>query len=209
MLDMIDANELGDNALPGIVPATMDSQNEQNLDDEIAGLWAAHAQAKNAARATKDELRNIRAKLGEQLSEMKELLAQPGRGGQWSAFLREQCIPRATADRLVAHYEQSINPDANRPSEAFSEPTEEEIQKLVTAVWPKLRRTLRSRQSLLLFVDLLTSQFNSSGATDREILVLASSAATICPVSDGDYFAEPPSGSMLRPGSSQEVIPVS
>jgi hypothetical protein len=44
----------------------------------------------------------------------------PGRGGQWSGFLRDRGIPRATADRLAIRYQESLNPDANRISEAKS-----------------------------------------------------------------------------------------
>jgi hypothetical protein len=75
----------------------------------------------------------------------------------WSGFLREHNLPSATADRLVGRRPRSLIPDANRLSEPVSEPTEEEVQRLFVAVWPKLRRTLRSQQSVLLFVDLLTS----------------------------------------------------
>jgi len=171
-------------------PATAESQNEQTLGDEIASLWSAHTEAKNTARATRDELRVIRAKLGEHLHEMKGMLASPGCAGQWSGFLRKHNIPRATADRLVGYYEQSINPDANSVTEAISEPTEEEVQKLLTSVWPKLRRTLRSRQSLLLFIDLLTSHCESSEGGSREITVLAPALPTSCPASS-DSVAEP------------------
>jgi hypothetical protein len=190
MLDMIEVTK---NTIESVgtdfPPETMDSQNE--LGEAITNLWAAHANAKIAARATNEELRTLRAKLGERLHELKQVLAQPGRGGQWSSFLRKRGIPRATADRLVAHYEQSINPDANRPSEATSEATEKEVETLFTAMWPKLRRTVRSRQSVLLFIDLLTSHYESSEIGDREIAVLAPPLPTICPVSsDGDFFIE-------------------
>src|ERR1700685_3026324 len=80
-------------------PEAMDSQDE--LGEAITNLWVAHANAKIAARATNGELRALRAKLGEQLSRMKQTLAKPGRGGQWSSFLSDRGIPRATADRLV------------------------------------------------------------------------------------------------------------
>src|ERR1700682_6463421 len=99
MLDIIDATNTTDCVLPELPSATLESQNE--LGEEITNLWVAHANAKMAARATNVELRAIRAKLGEQLCRMKEVLAQPGRGGQWSGFLRNSKIPRATADRLV------------------------------------------------------------------------------------------------------------
>jgi hypothetical protein len=194
MLDMIDIAHTIESVgteLPAVAP---ESQNEQKLGDEIVSLWSAHAEAKNTARATKDELWLIRAKLGERLHELKQVLAQPGRGGQWSGFLREHKIPRATADRLVARHLRSLNPDADCLNEAISEPTEEDVQKLFAAVWPKLRRTLSTRQSIRLFVDLLTSHFQCSEATDREILVLTSAAPTSCPVpSDEDSFGGPES----------------
>jgi hypothetical protein len=183
MLDMIDATKTIESVAANCAPET--AKFQKDLGDEIAGLWSAHLNAKNAARATNKELRAIRAMLGEQLCRMKDVLAKPGRDGQWSGFLREHRIPRATADRLVACHERFLNPDANRPIEADSEPTEDEVKKIFTSVWRKLRRTLRSRQSLLLFIDLLTSQFKFYEATDREILVLAPPATTSPASPDG------------------------
>jgi hypothetical protein len=190
MLDIIDAINTIESVSTEFSPATGGLQIERG--DEIASLWSAHQNAKIAARATKAELHEIRARLGEQLCRMKQGLAQPGRSGQWSSFLRERGIPRATADRLVSCHLRLLSPDANRPSEAVSEPTEEDVQRLFLSIWPRLRRSLRSRQSLQLFVDLLTSKFECGEATDGEILVIASPTATTCPASsDGDLVVEP------------------
>src|ERR1700728_2115071 len=105
MLEVIDATNTDamnviESLATDFTPETMESQNE--LGESITSLWVEHANAKIAARATNEELRALRTKLGAQLSEMKKLLACPGRDGQWSGFLREHNIPRATADRLVA-----------------------------------------------------------------------------------------------------------
>jgi hypothetical protein len=165
------------------------------LGESITNLWHSHVNAKNTARATNEELRHIRAKLGEQLSEMKQMLAKPGRGGQWSSFLLERNIPRASADRLVARHQRSLCPETNRLSEPISEPTAEGVQKLLIALWPRLRRTLRSHQSLDLFVRLLVGQFESCESANPESLGLT---ATLVPApSDGDFTLEPelePSG---------------
>jgi hypothetical protein len=151
-----------------------DAEPQNALGEAITCLWAAHVIAKNTARATKAELHEIRLKLGEHLHEMKKLLAAPGRDGQWSGFLREHNIPRATADRLVARHQRSIDPDANLLTEPIPEPTEKEVETLFKSILPKLRRTLRSRQSFDLFMHLLTSHYEcDSEAEDREILVLA------------------------------------
>lgn len=212
MLDMIDGMNTDvmnttESLATDFTPETADSQDERTLRDEIASLWSAHGEARNTARATKAELRALRAKLGEQLSEMKQRLAKPGRGGQWSSFLEERQIPRATADRLVARHLRSLNPDANLLTEPISEPTEEDVQKLFTSVWPKLQCTLRSRQSLLLFIDLLTSQFECGEATEPEILVIASPATTICSASsDGDSFGEPDFGCVAIVARADEQV---
>ena len=198
MLDITDATSTHvinttESIATDFAPETIESPNE--LGESITNLWHSHVSAKNTARATNEELRCIRAKLGEQLSEMKLLLAKPGRGGQWSSFLLERGIPRASADRLVARHQRSLIPEANRLSEAVSEPTAEDVQKLFIAVWPKLSRTLRSQQSLDLFVRLLISQFECSEARDRETSVLAPPPATLVtgPL-EGDFTVDPELG---------------
>jgi len=206
MLDITDATtthviNTTESIATDFAPETIESPNE--LGESITNLWHSHVSAKNTARATNEELRVLRAKLGEQLSEMKLLLAKPGRGGQWSSFLLERGIPRATADRLVVRHHRSLNPDSNLLSEAFSEPTSEGVQKLFVSVWPKLRRTLRSRQNVDLFVRLLISQFECSEA------LLTPPAATFGPApSGGDVIVEPELDSSDALPSSGAVMPV-
>jgi len=195
MLEVIDATNTDamnntESLIADFTPQTTDPQTE--IGEAITNLWVAHANAKIAARATNEELRALRGKLGEQLSEMKRLLAKPGCDGQWSGFLRERNIPRATADRLVARHQRSIDPNANCATEDVSEPTDEDVQKLFIAVWPKLKRTLRSRQSVLLFVDLLTSHCEHAEVPVHEIPAVMPTAATFDPPSsDGDSSVEP------------------
>ena len=73
----------------------------QRLADEIRPLWAAHVEAKAAAKRAKADLKDIRKRLTEPLAEMKALPAKPGRNGGWSAFLRSEGIAKATAERLA------------------------------------------------------------------------------------------------------------
>jgi hypothetical protein len=201
MLDIIDVPNTIESVAADFPAATLESQNQ--LGEQIAGLWSAHVDAKKAARTTNSELRSLRAKLGEQLSRMKEVLAKPGRGGQWSAFLLERGIPRASADRLVARHLRSVNPDVNFLSEPISEPTDEEVQKLFTTVWPKLRRTLRSPQSFYRFIDLLSFTFDDACrcVTDKGIFVLKPVEPT-CPVSSGGQTVTEP-----ELDSAQPLIP--
>ena len=92
-------------------------------------------------------------------------------------------------------------------TEEVSEPTDEDVQKLFIAVWPKLRRTLRSRQSVLIFVDLLTSHFKSSEPTVPEIPAVMPAAATFdLPSSDGDSLVEPEFYDALPPETDRATI---
>jgi hypothetical protein len=205
MLKVIYATDTIESLVTSFTPETMEAHND--LGEAITNLWVAHANAKIAARATSEELRALRAKLGEQLCRMKEVLARPGCDGQWSGFLREHNIPRATADRLVTRHLRSLNPDVNCLTEPVSEPTDEEVQRLFVAVWPKLRRTLKSQQSVLLFVDLLTSHFKSGEPTAHELPAVMPTAATFDPPSsDGDSVPEPEFCSAPPPGQDQEMI---
>ena len=98
-------------------------ENESALSVEITKLWDHHVSLQRNAQGTREELREIRAGLGNALFEMKVLLASPGRGGQWSAFLRERDIARATADRLVRAHQLSLRPP-NCLSDSISETPE-------------------------------------------------------------------------------------
>jgi hypothetical protein len=140
------------------------SPDEANLNAEITELWRLHTDYKGSIKNQTENLRSLRTELGKLLHQMKALLAKPGRGGQWSAWLKERQISRATADRLVTKYERSLNPELNCLNEAIPEPTEEQIQMLLNNVAPKLRRVLRTPASAYRFIDLLTSSF----ALDRK-----------------------------------------
>ncbi len=141
------------------------AHDEIALTDQIIQLWQEHNDYTASIRHQTQDLRALRTELGKRLAEMKEVLAKPGRSGQWSSWLKERKIPRATADRLVTNYERSLNPDGNRLIESISEPTEAEIQKLFAKMFPKLRRILRTPQSVYRFIDLLS--LSSDGTCRR------------------------------------------
>jgi|HubBroStandDraft_1064217.scaffolds.fasta_scaffold46702_1 hypothetical protein len=205
MLDMIDAINTIESVSTEFSPATGGLQIERG--DEIASLWSAHQNAKNVARATNEELRVLRANLGQQLSEMKKLLVKSGRSGQWSGFLREHQIPRATGDRLVARHLRSLNPESNLLTEPICEPTQEEIETLFKSILPRLQRILKTPRSIYRFVSLLTSRYECGEATDRGIMVLAPAALTICPESsDEGCFGEPEVCAAAVVGADEQAI---
>lgn len=141
----------------GLIPTPIHSEQleteaERKLATDINDLWSFHVHAQNAVATTRDELKAIRQRLGERLHEMKLLLARPGRNGQWPSFLQQHGIPRTTADRLVAGHKRSLAPEANCASGTFPTPTKQDIQRLLTSVWPRLAKTLTTPDSIFTFL---------------------------------------------------------
>ena len=135
------------------------SQDEVALTAEIAQLWQVHQDCQSAMKHETIQFRSLRSELGRLLHEMKALLAKPGRGGEWSGWLRERKIPRATADRLVTKHERSLHPDGNCLIESIAEPTDEEIKALLEKTAPKIRKLLRTPASAYKFIEALVASF--------------------------------------------------
>ena len=98
------------------------SQDEGALTAEIVQLWQVHGDWQRSIKHETEQFRAIRSELGKLLHQAKELLARPGRNGQWCSWLKDREIPRATADRLVQKYVRSLRPPANCLIESISEP---------------------------------------------------------------------------------------
>ena len=149
-------------------------EDEACLTVEILQYWDIHLHYHGSMKETNQKAREVRQHLGKLLFHLKQVLAKPGRDGRWSSFLKEHGIPRATADRLVARHQRSLDPDANRLNEATSEPTKEGVQKVFTSLWPRLRRVLVNPGSIYQFVLALASACKDSCFEDRDngILVL-------------------------------------
>lgn len=138
---------------------------EEALALQISELWGTHSfRNDNIRRARKDQA-IIRPYLSERLYQYKQLLVGKGRGGQWLPFLRENGIPRSTADRYVTEWEQSIAPPVNCPTEALSVPTQEQIIQLVNKLKPKLTRVLTTPDFVTQFISLLAEALGEQEST--------------------------------------------
>jgi hypothetical protein len=139
--------------IPGVVTFQNDTDfdNETVLSVEITTLRDHHVSLQRNAHATREELPEIRAGLGNALFGMKRLLASPGRDGQWSAFLRERDIARATADRLVRAHQLSLR-SPNCVDEAIPDSPEMAARALIRKLWPRLRAVLTTHEHVYCFV---------------------------------------------------------
>jgi hypothetical protein len=162
-------------AVPATSPTVADSSvtdpGEKQLNNEIRQLWRAHSEAQGSLRMSREEVKKIRADLSKRLHELKSVLSRPGRGGAWFSFLKEQSIPRSTADRLVnAHGKAISGVVGNCPTGASEkhEPMEVVVHRYLNGLWPKLSRVLTTREHVEMFIAALTNIADKSFAAADE-----------------------------------------
>ena len=149
--------------IPEIVTSQEEAafENETVLSVKITTLWDRHVGLQRNAQGTREELREIRAGLGNALFGMKILLASPGRGGKWSEFLRQRNIARATGDRLVRAHQLSLRPP-NCLTDSISETPEMAARALIRKLWPRLRAVLTTHEHVFCFVRDLSALYGES-----------------------------------------------
>jgi len=133
-------------------PTASDAAAEAQFANEIVELWQARASAHGSLRKNQQDLKLIRANLAEKLHGLKSVLSRRGCLGGWSPFLKEQRIPRATADRLVTAHEKSLTPAPGICLIEHIQEPNEAIRGYVTGIWPKLSKMLKTREAVEMFV---------------------------------------------------------
>ena len=134
------------------------AEAEASLCDEIHDLWTIHIEKDGALRGGRRELKELRAKLDQHLSEYKKLLVRTGRGGKWSKFLRYAEIPKATADRYVNKWELAHSPKTCKLlTEEIAAPSTETVSMLVKKLKPQLVLKLTTPDSISLFLTELAA----------------------------------------------------
>jgi hypothetical protein len=150
-----------------------DAAIETQLTQEISALWSDHVRLSANHKTTAKELRQLRAALAERLYAVKNLLARPGRGGEWRGWLRERAIPRSTADRLVSRHAENLgNENRNVLSGAISE-GEDTVEQMVQSLLPRLKRTLPDTQAVFKFIAAVGEAFGLSAETTEDCLMLS------------------------------------
>lgn len=134
------------------------SETEQKLANEIGELWAIHTDAQSVVKKTQQELKSIRERLGENLFQMKILLARPGRSGRWQSYLAQVGISRTTADRLCAAHAKKLNFDGKGTTGAVPQLSDDEIASLAKATWKKLEKKLGTKSSVYRFLAQLVAE---------------------------------------------------
>jgi hypothetical protein len=128
-------------------------ERESALVGSIVALWSSQHKKGSFLRKTRDDLASLRRSLAQGLHDYKKLLARTGRGGKWTEFLRQNNIPRASADRYVKRWERELAPmPESSSSDAFKVPTKEEIAGLIKKLKPRLIGVLTTPDSVAQFM---------------------------------------------------------
>jgi hypothetical protein len=127
----------------GLADDSGNAADEAALAKKIGDLWSLVQFRTYRITCIKKELVVYQADLARELYRYKALLVGSGRSGKWSGFLREVKVPRATADRYVQKWENSLS-----PVKAISRPSTEEITRIVNRIKPKLLRVLTTQMPL-------------------------------------------------------------
>jgi hypothetical protein len=129
---------------------------EAALAEQIGQLWFSVQFRTREIRRNSKERAAFKDNLARHLHRYKALLVRMGRSGKWSAFLRDNEIPRATADRYVLRWERSLTKVVeNRLAEPISPPTAEEVTRMVNRIKPKLLRVLTTADAVEQFMAVL------------------------------------------------------
>lgn len=132
-----------------------DAAAESRLTEEISTLWTQHTELSGTRKSTAKELRLVRTRLAGMLYQMKALVCRPemGRASQWRGWLRQQGIPRSTADRLVARHGEMLGAHSESVlSGPTSEQAETAAEKLAKSVWHRIGKLLTTGDSVIQFV---------------------------------------------------------
>jgi hypothetical protein len=129
---------------------------EAALAKQIGQLWSSVQLKMLEIRRKSKERAAFKDNLARDLHRYKALLVHSGRFGKWSAFLRDNEIPRATADRYVEKWQRTLTQVVeNRFAEPISPPTAEEVTRMVNRMKPKLLRVLTTPDAVEQFLAAL------------------------------------------------------
>jgi hypothetical protein len=155
---------------PTVANSSVTDPDEKQLNNEIGQLWRAHSEAQGSLRMSREEVKKIRADLARHLHELKSVLSRPGRGGAWFSFLKEQSIPRSTADRMVNAHGKTIAEEVGNCPTGASKPEAAEVvvARYLHGLWPRLSRVLTTREHVEMFVaHLRQTALKSFAAADE------------------------------------------
>jgi hypothetical protein len=133
--------------------------NDDYLSGEIVSQWFQRKSLQREMSSQQAELSRLDGVLSGLLYEQKKRLSRQGRNGGWSKWLKQQKIPRATADRLVLEHVEFFGLEDEFPHRERDEPMEGNVCLAACRTSEKFERTLNTPRSRMVFLRCLADRF--------------------------------------------------
>jgi hypothetical protein len=140
------------------------------LSGQIVHLWFQRKSIQREMTGLQAELSRMDGVLSGLLYEQKKKLSRQGRNGAWSGWLRQNKIPRATADRLVLEHVEFFGLEHELPHRERAEPLLGNVSIAACRTSEKHEQMLKTPRSKMMFVTCLADRlglavdYNSDGS---------------------------------------------
>jgi len=136
--------------------------NDGYLSGEIVSQWFQRKSLQREMSGLQADLSRKDGVLSGLLYEQKKRLSQPGRNGAWSGWLRQNNIPRATADRLCMEHVEFFGLQHEQPKRERPEPLEANVSMAACRVSDRHEQMLKSPRSRMMFLTCLADRLGVS-----------------------------------------------
>jgi len=135
---------------------------DENLGDEISLRWSQREYHRHIIDLQRAEILKVDAVLGEMLYRLKKKLSRVGRGGEWSAWLREHNIVRNSADRMILDFAEFFGLGDELPHRIAAEPRQNQICQAAYRISDRLEGMLQTPHARMDFLRCLADLFELS-----------------------------------------------
>lgn len=132
--------------------------NDGYLSGEIVNQWFQRKCIQREMNGLQAELSRMDGVLSGLLYEQKKKLSRLGRNGAWNGWLRQNNIPRSTADRLVLEHVEFFGLQNELPHRERAEPLLGNVSIAACRTSDKYEQMLKTPRSRFLFLTCLADR---------------------------------------------------
>jgi hypothetical protein len=173
------------------------------LSGEIIRMWFNRKCLRREMVSQEAELLKIDGVLSGLFYDQKRRLSRLGRNGGWSKWLKQNKIPRSTADRLVLEHVEFFGLQHELPHREQIEPLEGNVCLAACRTSDKFEQTLKTPRSKMMFLRCLADRFGFEVDVEPDGSVRLS---TPSPVNDEDFDCTVPN--VMTIAKDGAVVPV-
>ncbi len=140
--------------------------HDDYLSGEILTQWHHRKSFLRVMTGLQAEVSRIDGVISGLFFEQKQRLSRQGRNGAWSGWLRQNNIPRSTADRLVLEHVEFFGLQNELPHRERAEPLLGNISIAACRTSDKFDQMLKSTRSKIVFLSCLADRLGLEVDTD-------------------------------------------